>query len=131
MVSVASFLVLLDDTAVAIALPSIGRELELGLAGLEWVINIYTVPFAVLTLLGGLLTDRFFCARPTFLGDVVAFTAVSVLAGFASNGAMLLGMRAAQGGAAAAAQVLSESSHNHHRSSWLVSRWWQQGGVWP
>lgn len=97
--AVASFLVLLDDTAVAIALPSIGRQLGLGL-GLEWVINIYTVPFAVLTLAGGLLTDRF-GARPVFLGGVTAFTVVSVLAGFVSTGAMLLGMRAAQGGAAA------------------------------
>ncbi|MGQ9352398.1 MFS transporter [Mycolicibacterium gilvum] len=99
-VAVASFLVLLDDTAVAIALPSIGRELGLGLSGLEWVINIYTVPFAVLTLAGGLLTDRF-GARPVFLGGVAAFTVVSVLAGFSSTGAMLLGMRAAQGAAAA------------------------------
>ncbi|WP_244880917.1 MFS transporter [Mycolicibacterium gilvum] len=98
--AVASFLVLLDDTAVAIALPSIGRELGLGLSGLEWVINIYTVPFAVLTLAGGLLTDRF-GARPVFLGGVAAFTVVSVLAGFSSTGAMLLGMRAAQGAAAA------------------------------
>ncbi|WP_006243368.1 MFS transporter [Mycolicibacterium tusciae] len=99
-VAVASFLVLLDDTAVAIALPSIGRQLGLGLTGLEWVINIYTVSFAVLTLAGGLLTDRF-GARPVFLVGVAAFTIVSVLAGFSSTGAMLLGMRAAQGSAAA------------------------------
>lgn len=99
-VAVASFLVLLDDTAVAIALPSMGRELGLDLPGLEWVINIYTVPLAVLTLVGGLLADRF-GARPVFLCGMAAFTAVSVLAGFSATGAMLLWMRAAQGSAAA------------------------------
>ncbi|WP_234714076.1 MFS transporter [Mycolicibacterium chlorophenolicum] len=98
--AVASFLVLLDDTAVAIALPSMGRQLGLGLSGLEWVINIYTLPLAVLTLVAGLLTDRL-GARPVFLGGVAAFTVISVLAGFSTTGAMLLGMRAAQGGAAA------------------------------
>lgn len=99
-VAIASFLVLLDDTAVAIALPAIGRDLDLGLAGLEWVINIYTVSFAVLTLAGGSLTDRF-GARSIFLGGLVAFTGVSLLAGLSSSGAILLGMRAAQGAAAA------------------------------
>ena len=57
---------LLDDTAVAIALPSLGRDLGLGLAGLEWVVNIYTLAFAVLTLWGGMLADRH-GAKPVFL----------------------------------------------------------------
>lgn len=99
-VAVASFLVLLDDTAVVIALPSMGRQFGLSLSGLEWVVNVYTASFAVLTLTGGLLTDRL-GARPVFLGGVALFTIVSLLVGLSSTSAMLLGMRAAQGAAAA------------------------------
>ena len=49
-VAVAPFLVVLEDHAMVIALPSLQRDLGLGLAGLEWVVNIYTLTFAVLTL---------------------------------------------------------------------------------
>ncbi|MEV8626441.1 MFS transporter [Streptomyces sp. NPDC051079] len=74
-VALAWFLVLLDDTAVAIALPSLGRDL--GLAGLEWVVNIYTLAFAVLTLWGGMLADRH-GARPVFLtGLAISWASLS------------------------------------------------------
>jgi hypothetical protein len=53
-----SFLLLLDDTAVALALPAIRLELGLGLSGLEWVVNGYTLPLAAFMLLGGQLADR-------------------------------------------------------------------------
>ncbi|WP_328690310.1 MFS transporter [Streptomyces phaeochromogenes] len=99
-VSVAWFLVLIDDTAVVVALPPLGRELGLGLAGLEWVVNLYTLTFAVLTLWGGMLADRF-GARPVFLAGLVAFTVSSLAAGLAPDGAALIGLRAAQGAGAA------------------------------
>ncbi len=99
-VGLAWFLVLVDDTATAIALPSIGRDLGMGLAGLEWGINIYTLAFAVLTLAGGACTDRF-GTRPVFLAGLSLFTASSLGAGLSVNGGMLIGMRAAQGAGAA------------------------------
>jgi EmrB/QacA subfamily drug resistance transporter len=99
-VGLAWFLVLVDDTAAAIALPSVGRDLDLGLAGLEWVVNIYTLAFAVLTLAGGAATDRY-GARPVFLTGLTVFTAASLAAGLSANGGMLIGMRAAQGAGAA------------------------------
>ncbi|MGW3938537.1 MFS transporter [Streptomyces sp. NBC_00024] len=99
-VSMAWFLVLIDDTAVAIALPPLGRELGLGLAGLEWVVNLYTLTFAVLTLVGGMLADRY-GSRPVFLVGLVAFTGFSLAAGLAPNGAALVGLRAGQGAGAA------------------------------
>lgn len=95
-VALSWFLVLLDDTAAAIALPALGRDLGLGLSGLEWVINIYTLAFAVLTLWGGMCTDRF-GARPVFLTGLVVFTMSSLAAGLSVDGAMLIGTRAAQG----------------------------------
>jgi MFS family permease len=55
----AAFLLSLQDTAAAVALPTIGRELELGASGLEWVVNAYTVALMVLVLPAGRLADRF------------------------------------------------------------------------
>ncbi|MGW7304426.1 MFS transporter [Streptomyces sp. NPDC054835] len=99
-VSLAWFLVLLDDTAVAIALPSLGRDLGLGLAGLEWVVNIYTLAFAVLTLWGGMLADRH-DARPVFLTGLAIFVGLSLGAALSPTGSTLIGMRAGQGAGAA------------------------------
>ncbi|WP_209443569.1 MFS transporter [Streptomyces anulatus] len=99
-VSLAWFLVLLDDTAVAIALPSLSRDLSLGLAGLEWVVNIYTLTFAVLTLWGGMLADRH-GARPVFLTGLAIFVGLSLGAALSPTGSVLIGMRAGQGAGAA------------------------------
>lgn len=51
------FLLTLDDTALSVALPSIGRDLGLGLSGLERVVNAYTLALAALLLAGGRLAD--------------------------------------------------------------------------
>ncbi|MGC5041150.1 MFS transporter [Streptomyces sp. DT190] len=99
-VCMAWFLVLVDDTAVAIAMPPIGRDLGLGLSGLEWVVNLYTLAFAVLTLSGGMLADRY-GARPVFLAGLTVFTVFSLAAGLAPDGPSLIGLRAGQGAGAA------------------------------
>ncbi|MFF9136751.1 MFS transporter [Streptomyces albogriseolus] len=99
-VSVAWFLVLINDTAVTVALPPLGRELGLGLAGLEWVVNLYTLTFAVLTLWGGMLADRL-GSRPVFLAGLVIFAISSLAAGLSPDGGALIGLRAAQGAGAA------------------------------
>lgn len=99
-VAIAPFLVVLEDHAMAIALPSLGRDLDLGIAGLAWVVNAYTVTAAVLTLGGGVLADRF-GTRPVFLAGLALFVGPSLIAGLSTSGAMLIGMRAAQGTGAA------------------------------
>ncbi|WP_063824464.1 MFS transporter [Streptomyces sp. CdTB01] len=99
-VCLAWFLVLVDDTAVAIAMPPIGRDLGLDLTGLEWVVNLYTLAFAVLTLCGGNLADRY-GARPVFLAGLAAFTVFSLAAGLSPDGPALIGLRAGQGAGAA------------------------------
>ncbi len=98
-VAVAWFLVLLDDTAAAIALPTLGRDLGLGLTALEWVVNSYTLLYAVFTLAGGMLTDRF-GARPVFCAGLALFTAFSLVSSLSPNGDVLIGARAVQGAAA-------------------------------
>ena len=91
-----TFLLLLDDTAVAVALPTIQRQLGLGLSGLEWVVNAYTLTIAAFTLLAGRLGDRD-GRRKMFLTGLAIFTLASLGAGLAPTGALMIAARAVQG----------------------------------
>jgi MFS family permease len=53
----ALFMIMLDNTVVNVALPSIQDDLGASLSGLEWTVNIYTLTFAVLLVTGGRLGD--------------------------------------------------------------------------
>ena len=55
----ALFMLMLDNTVVNVALPSIQRDLHATLSGLEWTINAYTLTLAVLMVTGGRLGDIF------------------------------------------------------------------------
>jgi len=59
LVTVAAFMVNLDTPVVITGLPSISRDLHTTVQGLQWVINAYTLTFAVLILTGAALGDRF------------------------------------------------------------------------
>ena len=98
--SLVSLLLLLDDTAVSVALPSIQRELGFGLGALEWVVNAYTLTIAAFTLLAGHLADRRGASR-IFLFGLTVFIIGSLVAGLASNIAVLIASRAIQGFGAA------------------------------
>ena len=52
-------MIMLDNTVVNVALPSIQRDLGIGVAELEWVVTGYALSFAVLMLTGGKLADMF------------------------------------------------------------------------
>ena len=78
-----SSMVLLDSTVVNVALPTIGRDLNASLAGLQWTVTGYTLSLAGLILLGGSLGDRA-GRRRVFLIGVVWFALASVLCGAAS-----------------------------------------------
>ena len=86
----------LDATAVQVALPSIGRELDASLSGLQWTITSYTLTLASLILLGGSLGDRY-GRRRVFLIGVVWFAAASLICGVAQNVEQLVAARALQG----------------------------------
>jgi EmrB/QacA subfamily drug resistance transporter len=92
----ALFMVMLDNTVVNVALPSIQRDLDAPISSLEWTINGYTLTFAVLIATGGRLGD-IFGRRLTFLAGVVIFATTSATAGFAQDPAMLVASRAIQG----------------------------------
>ena len=86
----------LDATVVGIALPAIGREFHAGIAGLQWVVNAYTLTLAGLLLLGGTLGDSY-GRRKVFVIGVVWFAVASLLCGVAPNVEVLIAARALQG----------------------------------
>jgi EmrB/QacA subfamily drug resistance transporter len=96
----ALFMVMLDNTVVNVALPSIQRDLHASIAGLEWTVNAYTLSFAVLLVTGGRLGDLF-GRRRMFLFGVVVFAASSAFIGFSPDAAWLVTGRALQGMGAA------------------------------
>ena len=91
----------LDATVVNVALPTIGEDLDAGLAGLQWIVNAYALTLAGLLLLGGSLGDRF-GRRPVVRWGVVWFAVASVLCALAPTSIeTLIAARALQGVGAA------------------------------
>jgi len=96
----ALFMIMLDNTIVNVALPSIQKDLGASISGLEWTINGYTLSFAVLLATGGRLGD-IFGRRRMFLAGVVIFALSSATAGFAPDETALVLSRVVQGVGAA------------------------------
>ncbi|MEU5882389.1 MFS transporter [Spirillospora sp. NPDC047279] len=97
---VAQLMLILDVTVVAIALPHMETDLELGREALAWTVSAYTLAFGGLMLLGGRLTDLI-GAKPVVLAGLLLFSAASLVTGLAGSGGMLIGGRIAQGVGAA------------------------------
>jgi len=95
-VSIALFMVVLDNLVVTVALPAIRADLGATLQSLEWTINAYTLAFAVMLLPGSALGDRFGRKR-LFLIGLALFTASSAGAALAPTTGALLIARALQG----------------------------------
>ncbi len=94
--SIVLFMAALDNLVVTTALPVIRSELDASLSQLEWIVNAYTLTFAVLLLTGAALGDRFGRKRMFVLG-IGLFTAGSALAALAGTTEMLIVSRALQG----------------------------------
>ena len=92
----ALFMLMLDNTVVNVALPSIQRDLHASLSALEWTINAYTLTLAVFMVTGGRLGD-IFGRRRMFLFGVVLFGLSSLAIGVSPNGTVLVAFRAVQG----------------------------------
>src|SRR5436305_2471050 len=100
LVSAALFMVTLDNLVVTTALPRIRVDLGASLSGLEWIVNAYTLSFAVLLLTGAALGDRFGRRRILVVGLSV-FTGASAAAAVAPTTSVLVAARAVQGAGAA------------------------------
>ncbi|MFL5494064.1 MAG: MFS transporter [Gemmatimonadales bacterium] len=92
--------VFVESTVVTVALPSVGRDLGLGLEGLQWVMNSYLLTLSALMLLGGSLGDLF-GHRRVLMAGLTGFTAASIGAALAPSAAILLIVRLLQGAAGA------------------------------
>ena len=99
-VSLALFMAMLDNLVVLTALPVIKRALGASVSDLEWIVNAYTLTFAVLMMTGSALGDRFGRKR-IFLIGVAIFTAGSLFAAHSDSSTQLLVARVIQGVGAA------------------------------
>ena len=101
-------MVVLDATIVNVALPHIQNALHFSGSNLEWVVNAYALAFGGLLLLGGRSGDLL-GRRRIFIFGILLFSIASLLGGFATDQAWLLGARVLQGigGAFAAPTALS------------------------
>jgi EmrB/QacA subfamily drug resistance transporter len=95
-VALGTFMTYLDNNVVNVALPSIQRDLELSISGLEWIASAYVLVFAGLLLAGGRIADVV-GTRTAFFAGLAVFTLASIGAGLAQNQEMLIGARAVQG----------------------------------
>ena len=94
------FMIMLDNTIVNVALPSIQRDLGIGISELEWVVNGYALTFAVLMLTGGKLADLL-GRRLVFIVGLAIFSGASLACGLALSAGFLIGARVVQGAGAA------------------------------
>jgi EmrB/QacA subfamily drug resistance transporter len=99
-VAVGLFMIMLDNTVVNVALPSIQRDLGVDLSDLEWIVTGYALTFAALMLTGGKLADAY-GRRLIFIVGIAVFTLASLACGLADSSSMLIGARIVQGAGAA------------------------------
>src|SRR5712691_6211071 len=95
-VAVGLFMIMLDNTVVNVALPSIERDLHISIAQLEWVFTAYALVFAALLITGGKLADLL-GRRKIFVVGLAIFTLSSLACGLAPSADLLIGARAVQG----------------------------------
>lgn len=107
-VCLGQFMVILDVAVVNIALPSMRTGLHFSTAGLQWVVNAYTLTLAGFMLLGGRCADLL-GRRQVLLAGVALFAVSSLACAVADSRGLLIGARALQGfgGAAVSPATLS------------------------
>ncbi|MGC1813214.1 MAG: MFS transporter [Solirubrobacterales bacterium] len=120
------FILMLDSTVVALALPTIERELHASADNVQWVLNGYLLVMSVLVVTAGRLGD-IYGRRRVFLIGMAVFGAGSVLAAVASDDAVLVAARAIQGAGGAAMLSLSLAIVSH---AFPVSQQGQALGIW-
>ncbi len=132
--AVLGFLVItLDAVVVNVALPVMRRELGGGIAGLQWVVDGYTLMFAAVLLSAGALTDRI-GARRAFAAGLTVFVAASAACGLAPSLAALVTARFAQGAAAAVMMpssmaLIGQAYADRARRARAVAVWAMGGAV--
>ncbi|MFG3157064.1 MFS transporter [Streptomyces sp. NPDC048219] len=120
-----------DVSAVNIALPAIQHSLSGGMAGLQWVVDAYTLMFAALMLSAGAFADRV-GARRAYASGVALFTLASLGCALAPGIGVLIGARVVQGIAAAvvmpASLALIRHAYEDARARARAIALWTVGG---
>ena len=130
---VAQLMVILDISAVNVALPDLAGDIGLGRADLTWTITSYSVAFGGLLLLGGRAADLL-GRRRVFLGGLVVFTVASLASALAGSAAALFAARAAQGAGAAllspaALSILVTTFREGRERTAALGAWGAVGGA--
>jgi EmrB/QacA subfamily drug resistance transporter len=89
-------MIMLDNTVVNVALPTIQRDLGAQLSELEWIVTAYALTFAALLLTGGKLADLL-GRRRIFISGLTLFAGASLACALAPSAEFLIGARAVQG----------------------------------
>ena len=129
---IAQLMVILDITAVNIALPHIAADLRIAGPSISWTITSYSLIFGSLLMLGGRAAD-ILGRRRMFLTGLGVFTVSSLASAVAANAATLFAARAGQGvGAAilspAALSIITASFQGPARAK-ALSAWGAVGGA--
>jgi MFS transporter, DHA2 family, methylenomycin A resistance protein len=125
--------VLLDVSVVNVALDAFRTSFSADVAGLEWLVNAYTLAFAALLLMGGALGDRF-GARKVFSAGFVLFTLASAGCGLAPTLTVLALARIVQGAGAAllvpnSLSLIQQAFPVQAERSRAVGWWSASGGI--
>jgi MFS transporter, DHA2 family, methylenomycin A resistance protein len=110
--SLSYVIVILDTSIVNVALEPVAASLGSDIAGLQWVVNAYTLTFASLLLSGGALGDRI-GAKTVYLAGLLVFACASALCGLAPDLQILVVARVLQGVGAALLVPCSLTLINH------------------
>ena len=128
----AQLMVILDISAVNVALPDLAKDLRIGHEDLSWTITSYSLIFGSLLLLGGRAADLL-GRRRVFLTGLGVFTAASLGSALAGSAAALFAARAGQGlGAAllspAALSIITTQFRGRERAR-ALGVWGAVGGA--
>jgi EmrB/QacA subfamily drug resistance transporter len=96
LLAMTQFVIVLDASIVNVALPSIGKDLQLSQDNLSWVVNAYVLTFGGFLLLGGRLADLL-GRRRMFIIGLIVFGTASLAGGLSANEWQLITARAIQG----------------------------------
>ena len=122
----------LESSVVTVALPAIGRDLDLELGGLQWVMNAYLLSLSALMITGGSLGDLY-GRRTIFIVGLIGFAGTSLLCAVAPSGEVLIAARVLQGAAAAllvpASLAIVEASFAEEDRGGAIGAWSGWSGI--
>ncbi|RSM82249.1 MFS transporter [Kibdelosporangium aridum] len=128
----ASGMAMLDGTVVNVALPTIGKELEASVAGLQWILDGYLLSLASLILIAGSLGDRY-GRRKVYVLGIVWFGVASLLCGIAPTTELLVVARILQGIGGAlltpGSLAILQSSFDRADRARAIGAWSGLGGI--